>query len=131
MPVRTLNLAANSKLETRPVGCAWSGKLRCSACKKYNECYIYHHYYMRQLTSRILFIVPVHLSTSSFVCSYAASRSRRSCVRCGRGADRVCVLDFEEGARILVDFLSERRVVDWEDRGARRSSRLSFEPNII
>ena len=32
-------------------------------------------------TSLIRFIVADHLSTSSFVCSYAASRSRRSCAR--------------------------------------------------
>jgi hypothetical protein len=32
-------------------------------------------------TSLMRFIVADHLSTSSFVCSYAASRSRRSCAR--------------------------------------------------
>lgn len=45
----------------------------CSACGVSCE--------LATRTSLMRFMVADHLSTSSFVCSYAASRSRRSCAR--------------------------------------------------
>lgn len=80
------------------------------------------------VTSRIRFIVGAHFSTSSFVCSYAASRSIRSCARCGSGAGNASFFEFDEASN-LADFLSDVRdgaEPPFPRRGAKRSSTRSL-----
>ena len=71
-------------------------------------------------TSLICFIVSVHLSTSAFVSSYAASLSNRSCVRCGSGAESGAPRAREE-SRILTDFLRDSTADEREASGASKS----------
>jgi hypothetical protein len=117
---QTLNLAVSSKLDDLPVGLACRGKDRCSACERERKAYDRR----RQRTSLICFMVSFHLFTSPFVCSYAASRSRRSCARKANGAERVLPVLAE--ASVFADFLSESTWSLDDVNDASKSSSLSF-----
>jgi hypothetical protein len=71
-------------------------------------------------TSLICFMVSVHLSTSAFVSSYAASLSNRSCVRWGSGAASGAPRAREE-SRIFTDFLRDSTADEREVSGASKS----------